>query len=105
MLTKYCLCNSQAKIKFCCFNFKFKRTLYPFILFAVCCLINFGIPLDMLVGLLYGITQFFMEKVTTFPSMFITKLSGLLNLSSVDCWVPYQGRGEYSDQWAYQNLD
>ena len=57
LLTKYCFYNGSVEVKFCCFRWKFKRIVYPFVLFGVTVLLSFGIPLDVLVGLVYGLIQ------------------------------------------------
>ena len=105
LLFKYCYYNGQAPIKFCCFSWKFKRGIYPFVLFGVCVLLSFGIPLDMLVGLLYGVMQVMIEKVTLFPAGCTTKIGGLLNFNSIQCWIPHFQTHDCSDQAAFSNLD
>ena len=83
LLTKYCFFNGAAKIKFCCFNWKFNRKIYPFVLLAVCTLINFGIPYDMMIGLLYGLLQVYLEKITIFPAAITTRIGLLINIPSI----------------------
>jgi len=94
MLYKYCYFNSENKIKFCCFNYKFKRAIYPFILLAVCILLKFSIPISMIVGLLYGMMQVAVENYTTKLSARICfdKLSTILQNNSIKCWIRYTGQ-------------
>ena len=66
-----------------CFNFKFKRGYYPYFLLGVCIVIQFGIDLTMVVGLGYGLFQTQIEKITSFPSVFVAKLAGLVNINSI----------------------
>ena len=83
MVYKYCHYNGDAEIKFCCFSCKIKGRYYPFVLFGVCTLISFGVDLPMLVGLVYGLFQVILERITTFPSGIIVKLASCLNFSSI----------------------
>jgi hypothetical protein len=94
MVYKYCYFNSENKIKFCCFKYKFKRAIYPFILLGVCILLKFSIPISMIVGLLYGMMQVAVEKYTTKLSARILydKLSIIIESSSMKCWIRYTGQ-------------
>lgn len=94
MLYKYCYFNSENKIKFCCFDWKFKRSVYPFILLAVCTLLRFSIPISMIVGLLYGMAQVAIEKLTTKLSARICydKLGNFLEGNSFKCWIRYSSQ-------------
>ena len=105
LLFKYCYYNSNADIKFCCFSWKFKRSLYPFVLFGVCVVISFGSPLDMMVGLLYGLMQVGVEKVTVFPGGLTTKIGGMINIQYFKCWIPHYETHDCSDEAAFTNLD
>lgn len=105
MLFKYCYFNHAHNIKFCCFNWKFKRGLYPFVLLGVCCLLLFRIPLDMVVGLLYGLMQVMAEKVTVYPANCLDRLTSKLSFN-IGCWIS-QGQGnnlDFSDRSAYSNM-
>lgn len=57
MLFKYCYFNAERDIKFCCFNWKIKKTIYPLVLMVICILLSFTIPIDMVVGLIYGFLE------------------------------------------------
>ena len=87
MLFKYCYYNYDGEIKFCCFAWKFKRGIYPYILLAVVMVLLFRLPLEMLVGLAYGGLQVLVEKKTVFPGACLTKVAGLFKVNSIDCWV------------------
>lgn len=106
MVYKYCYFNSENQIKFCCFNWKFKRAIYPFILLAVCIVLKFSIPISMIVGLLYGMAQVAIEKLTTRLSARICydKLSSVLEGISIKCWIRYSGQLQnegFSDRAGY----
>jgi hypothetical protein len=105
LLYKYCHYNSQAQIKFCCFKWKFRRGTYPFILLAVCILLAFGVKLEAVVGLAYGMLQCLLERITPFPSGLVGKLGRLFSLSSVHCWVLHAQTDDPSDQAAFTQLD
>lgn len=91
MLFKYCYFNSEREIKFCCFNWKIKKVVYPFVLLAVCIILTFSIQIDMVVGLLYGLLEVKFERIFCFSTgkALYNKLSKVIKLDSVKCWIQY----------------
>lgn len=91
MLTKYCFFNPEREIKFCCFGWKVRKTIYPFVLLAIFTLITFSIPVPMIVGLLYGVLEVKAERIFCLLSSkgLFNKLGGLVRLESIKCWIQY----------------
>jgi hypothetical protein len=91
MLFKYCYYNAEREIKFCCFNWKMKKTVYPFVLLGICVVLSFSIPVDMIVGLLYGFLEVKCERIFCFLSGkgMYSKLSTFLKIDSLKCWIQY----------------
>lgn len=61
MLTKYCYFNNQGNIKFCCFPWKIKKIVYPFVLLIVITTLQWKISLEMIVGLLMAFLEIKLE--------------------------------------------
>lgn len=91
MLFKYCYFNSETEMKFCCFNWKFKKTLYPYLLLAICAFLKFSIPVEMIVGLMMALLEIKMENYCgiLFGKGVFNKISSFVNLTSVKCWIQY----------------
>ena len=86
-----------------------KKTVYPFVLFGVCCLLQFGIAWDMLVGLLYAVIEVQMSKICCKMSnkCFYSRLGTLINFPSVKCWIQYVENREpetFDDKTLFENL-
>jgi membrane associated rhomboid family serine protease len=87
MLFKYCYYNPHSQIKLCCLNCKFSKRVYPYVLLGVSIVLSLRIPLEMVVGLLYGLFQVNVEKWITFPSDWLAKIARLIKVDFVDCWI------------------
>jgi hypothetical protein len=57
MVCEYCYYNQTGDIKFCCFAWKIKKIVYPFVLMGILWLLRFSLPIDLIVGLLFAIVQ------------------------------------------------
>ena len=109
MLFKYCYFNAERDIKFCCFGWKIKKTVYPLVLLALCIIFSFSIPVDMIVGLLYGFVEVKFERFCCLATgkSFYEKLSSIIRLDSVKCWIQYgdnRQAEDYTDRTLYTNL-
>jgi hypothetical protein len=79
MLTKYCYFNPEGDIKFCCFSWKIKKILYPFILMLVFTVLRFNIPIDLIVGIAYGLLQAKLSSFLPKSKFFSSKVGKLLS--------------------------
>jgi hypothetical protein len=55
MLFKYAYYNSEQNVSLCCFKNNVKIMYYPFIMFVIVCVVNFGVRLDAMMALILGI--------------------------------------------------
>jgi hypothetical protein len=55
MLLKYAYYNSEQNVSLCCFKNNVKIMYYPFIMFVIVCVVNFGVRLDAMMALILGI--------------------------------------------------
>lgn len=80
LVFKYCHYNSDSQIKFCCLNWKFKKSVYPYVLLGVSIVLSWRVPLEMVIGLLYGLLQVNAERWSTFPGDWLAKIARLIRV-------------------------
>lgn len=57
LLVRICESDPNGQIKFCCFSFFIRKRLYPLAIIGIITILNFSLPLDMIIGYLIGFVQ------------------------------------------------